>query len=184
MKHLKLFFALFAMLALGVGNAWAETVTWEKATSIAEGDVVLLVYESSSKELSGISTTSTKYGIGTAYTTNPAGLYPLNVEAGSTDGTFSFKNSEGEYLYWTSGNSLNVNATKNAKTSWTVSFSNEDATIANAHDATRTIRWNTGSPRFACYTSGQQAVQLYKQVVSTGSGEPVVSLIPKKVAPT
>ena len=27
MKKLKLFFALFAMLALGVGNAWAETVT-------------------------------------------------------------------------------------------------------------------------------------------------------------
>ena len=27
MKHLKLFFALFAMLALGVGNAWGETVT-------------------------------------------------------------------------------------------------------------------------------------------------------------
>ena len=26
MKHLKLFFALFAMLALGVGNAWGETV--------------------------------------------------------------------------------------------------------------------------------------------------------------
>ena len=26
MKHLKLFFALFAMLALGVGNAWAETI--------------------------------------------------------------------------------------------------------------------------------------------------------------
>ena len=28
MKHLKLFFALFAMLALGVGNAWAEEVTY------------------------------------------------------------------------------------------------------------------------------------------------------------
>ena len=27
MKHLKLFFALFAMLALGVGNAWGETIT-------------------------------------------------------------------------------------------------------------------------------------------------------------
>ena len=26
MKNLKLFFALFAMLALGVGNAWAESV--------------------------------------------------------------------------------------------------------------------------------------------------------------
>ena len=29
MKHLKLFFALFAMLALGVGNAWAEEVYFE-----------------------------------------------------------------------------------------------------------------------------------------------------------
>ena len=29
MKHFKLFFALFAMLALGVGNAWAETVYFE-----------------------------------------------------------------------------------------------------------------------------------------------------------
>jgi len=28
MKHLKLFFALFAMLALGVGNAWADDVTF------------------------------------------------------------------------------------------------------------------------------------------------------------
>ena len=28
MKHLKLFFALFAMLALGVGNAWGADVTY------------------------------------------------------------------------------------------------------------------------------------------------------------
>ena len=33
MKHLKLFFALFAMLALGVGNAWAEDVTFSWAGS-------------------------------------------------------------------------------------------------------------------------------------------------------
>ena len=32
MKHLKLFFALFAMLALGVGNAWAETVEFDLTT--------------------------------------------------------------------------------------------------------------------------------------------------------
>ena len=34
MKHLKLFFALFAMLALGVGNAWAEeyTIGWGSAS--------------------------------------------------------------------------------------------------------------------------------------------------------
>ena len=32
MKHLKLFFALFAMLALGVGNAWGEEVTFNFKT--------------------------------------------------------------------------------------------------------------------------------------------------------
>ena len=35
MKHLKLFFALFAMLALGVGNAWGAetTVSWTATTN-------------------------------------------------------------------------------------------------------------------------------------------------------
>ena len=35
MKHVKLFFALFAMLALGVGNAWGaeETVSWTATTN-------------------------------------------------------------------------------------------------------------------------------------------------------
>ena len=33
MKHFKLFFALFAMLALGVGNAWADDVTFSWAGS-------------------------------------------------------------------------------------------------------------------------------------------------------
>ena len=33
MKHLKLFFALFAMLALGVGNAWADDVTMTAGTN-------------------------------------------------------------------------------------------------------------------------------------------------------
>ena len=32
MKKLKLFFALFAMLALGVGNAWGETIEFDLTT--------------------------------------------------------------------------------------------------------------------------------------------------------
>ena len=45
-----------------------------------------------------------------------------------------------------------------------MSFSDGNATIANKKDNTRKIRWNNGSPRFACYTTGQQDVQLYKRV--------------------
>ena len=116
------------LLVVGVNSVWGAT--WEKATSIAAGDVVLLVCESQKMELSGISTTNTKYGIGTAYSTTPAGLYELTVEAGSTSGTYSFKNGS-DYLYWTSGNSLATNTAKSAKTSWIVIFSNGNATIKN-----------------------------------------------------
>ena len=176
MKKFKLFFALFAMLTLGVTNAWAQTVTWEKATSIAAGDVVALVCESKKMELSSISTTSTKYGIGTAYTSTPAGLYELTVEEGSSTGTFSFKKGT-TYLYWTSGNSLATNATKSANTSWAVTFSNGNATILNAKDNSRKLVWNASSPRFACYTSAQTAVQLYKKVISEESGDVIVKTL-------
>ena len=164
------------LLTLGVGNAWAEEVTWEKATSIAAGDEVLLVCESKKMELSGISTTSTKYGIGTAYTTNPAGAYVLTVEEGSSAETFSFKNGT-TYLYWTSGNSLATNATKSANTSWKVTFSGTAPTIVNAKDNSRKLQWNASSPRFACYTTSQTAVQLYKKVISEESEDVIVKTL-------
>ncbi len=177
MKHFKLFFALFAMLALGVGNAWAQTVTWEKATSIAAGDVVALVCETKNMELSGISTTSTKYGIGVAYSSTPVGAYELTVEAGSNSGTFSFKTSDGKYLYWSSENSLTTNATKSVNTSWKVTINNGNATILNAKDNSRKLVWNASSPRFACYTSDQTAVQLYKKVISEESEDVIVKTL-------
>ena len=176
MKKVKLFFALFAMLALGVTNAWAQTVTWEKATSIAAGDVVVLVCESKTMELSGISTTSTKYGTGETYTSTPAGKYELTVEEGSSSGTFSFKNGS-DYLYWSSGNSLNKTTTKNENASWKVTFSSGDATILNAQDNTRKLQWNASSPRFACYTGAQTAVQLYKKVISDEPADVIVKTL-------
>ena len=130
-------------------------------TSLSIGDTVTLVAESASKELGGISTTSTKYGLGVAYVGAPVGAYPLTVEAGYNDSTYSFKTGDGKYLYWTSGNSLNVTTTKDAKSSWTVTFEGNNVMIVNASDSTRKIRWNTSSPRFATYTSAQTDIQLY-----------------------
>ena len=159
----RLAMVLTVLFTLGVGSMWGQ---YTKASSIAVGDVVLLVCESKTMELEGISTTSTKYGIGVAYTKTPAGAYELTVEAGSTSGTYSFKCPNGQYLYWTSGNSLASNATKSANTSWKVSFSNGNATILNAKDNTRKLQWNASDPRFACYTTSQTAVQLYKKSTS------------------
>ena len=133
----------------------------EKATSIAVGDKVILVYETDSKELGGISSTSTKYGLGQDYTDTPTGVFPLDVVQGKTTGTFALMNGS-NYLSWTSGNSLTTTGSLTDNSSWNISFSSGDAVIKNSSDETRSIRWNSSSPRFACYTNGQKAVQLYK----------------------
>ena len=58
MKHLKLFFALFAMLALGVGNAWGAALGsgYEKVTNISNlttGDRVVVYADDISKGVTG-----------------------------------------------------------------------------------------------------------------------------------
>ena len=158
------YYAVFAEESTsGSGSGSGETA---KATSIAVGDVVYLVYEDGSYELSGISTTSTKYGIGTSYETTPAGLYPLTVVAGNVEGSVAFKRDNNVYLnLGGNSNSLSTASSVTNNSSWTVSFSSGNAIITNVATNTRTIRWNknSGQERFACYeNNGQQPVQLYK----------------------
>jgi len=148
-----------------------EAPNYVKASALNVGDIVVLVAELKSMELSGVNT----YGTGAEYAGIPIGAYALTVEAGSDAGTYAFKCPDGKYLYWNSGNSLNSNATKSVNTSWSVSFDDEgNAIILNAKDSTRKLQWNASSPRFACYASQQTDVQLF--VLSAGGGEepPVV----------
>lgn len=57
------------------------------------------------------------------------------------------------------------NATDNGAT-WTISMSGVNTTIKNVYNTSRTLRYNTGSPRFCGYngTSNLELVQLYKEV--------------------
>jgi len=142
------------------------------ADSIAAGDTVIIVAKAKNMELSGFSTTSTVYGLGTAYEGTPAGVMTWTVEEGTVDGSFSLKNSDGKYLYWSSGNSLKVNAAKDAQSSWNITFDGENAVVVNAGtvDAARHIGWNNSSPRFANYKdstlsgTGYSTIQFYKYV--------------------
>lgn len=168
---------LGGVMALGVGIAVginaatnkeavpvsAATSSYEKATSIVAGDTVVFAYEASKVELSGISSTKTKYGMTTEYQTLPTGAYALTVENGSSSGTFAFKNGD-NYLNWSSGNSLSTATTLSTNTSWNVTISGGDATITNAEDSSRKLQYNSGSPRFACYTKTQKSIQIYKLV--------------------
>ena len=153
-----IFYAVFATKGEGGGSS-----SIEKASSIAVGDEVILVCESKSMELSSFTTSGTIYGNGTAYSETPSGDFSFSVVAGNENGSYAFVR-DGKYWNWSSGNSLSTATSLSANTSWAVSFSDGDASITNKSDASRKIQWNAGSPRFACYTSGQTAVQLYKKV--------------------
>ena len=138
------------------------TPTLDKTNTISDGDQVIIVCESKTKELGNMSSTST-YGPALDYSGEPQGAYLLTVTAGSATGTYSFIDDDENYLYWNSGNSLGLNSSKTANSSWNVTFDSDDnAIILNAHDNTRKLQYNASSPRFACYTSTQTAVQLYK----------------------
>jgi len=146
-------------------KASSGATTWTKVTnSISAGDVIVIVNEAASKELTSIGDISgTSCGKTSAYSTTPAGTFPLTVETGNGGTGFSFKNGS-NYLSWSSGNSLTTSTTKNNASSWTVNNpSSGNYTFSNKGDNTRKLQYNSGSPRFCCYTSSQQAFQIYRQ---------------------
>ena len=82
----------------------------------------------------------------------------ITLEAGVTTGQYYMIDSDGKYLYWSSGNTVN-RGDKGAtdKYLWTI----EKDKITNVGDTERRLQYNTSSPRFACYTGSQKDVTLY-----------------------
>ena len=153
----------------GEGGEGGETTSFSKATSIAVGDTLILASDSSSatKQFNGISGGSTKYGSAVDYNNEPdQNVCQLKVEQGYNANTFAFKYN-GNYLSWSSGNSLELADSITVNSSWTVSFNGSVPTILNAADSSRKLQYNSNDPRFACYTSSQKSVELWKVVTST-----------------
>ncbi len=157
------------------GQAWGQT--FQKITSVNDleyGARYIIVYEESNAALGGISSTSTKYGLSIAVTiannaitiTNEK-VNILTLGGSKTNGwTFATSLSSGKSLTWTSGNSLNIADTGKA---FTISFSEGNATISFMNgNETRYLKYNTSSPRFACYNT-DGTVQLYKEVSSSAT---------------
>ncbi len=104
------------------------------------------------------------------------------VENGINAGTYAFNVGNSEYLSWNSGNTLNTTDTKDINSSWTISFVEDAATgkyvtkILNAKDNTRSLQYNSGSPRFACYTSSQKAISIFYKKDTRTEIAPVTEL--------
>ncbi len=101
------------------------------------------------------------------------------LEQGISTNTYSFKNvNDNTYLLAVKGsNQLKTSTEKTDLSSWTISINGNDTTITEAADngEIRRLQYNSSSPRFACYTSSQTAVSLYKYVAGE---EPIYSTNP------
>ena len=50
---------------------------------------------------------------------------------------------------------------------WVLDYNSEELTIKNYYDSSRRLQYNSSNPRFACYTSNQKPVALYKKFKET-----------------
>lgn len=62
-------------------------------------------------------------------------------------------------------NRLTMQTTENSEYSWTITIEEGTTVIANKTYA-RSIKYNSSSPRFACYTSNQTDIAIYKEATS------------------
>ncbi len=135
----------------------------EDASKIADGAEYLIVYNG--EVAMGDFNSNNYYGKVSVTTVNKViditseTVNVITLEVGETAGQYYMIDSEGKYLYWSSGNYV-YHGDKNSNDNtylWTVEVSK----ITNVGDSKRRLQYNTGSPRFACYTGTQKDVTLY-----------------------
>ena len=180
MKHLKLFFALFAMLALGVGNAWADTFTRiSSASDLADGDEIIFVDQAG------------EYACGTTQQTNNRTLVAIETN----DYSYSYQSSDNVqvfvvkkngtnygfhtgtgYIYSASSskNYLKTNTTASTTSptetsAWTLSVSGNVFTVQNVTNTSYYLALNmSNSPKlFSQYKTGQSKPCIYKKQSSS-----------------
>lgn len=118
------------------------------------------------------SVTKSTNGSGDDIINNPgADVQVITIQNGNVAGTYALKVGD-DYLYAVTGsNHLKTQATLDNAASWSISITAAGvATIRSiGTDDTRILRHNNTNSIFACYTSGQNDVSIYKKD-GTGSG--------------
>ncbi|MCR5077316.1 MAG: endonuclease [Prevotella sp.] len=151
-------------------------LVFKKITSEGElttGSKYLIVYEDGKKALGEEAGGSNKYRVGAdvGITNNSI---TTAVDGSNQPYAITLLGESGAYQLYNEANNTYLTLTRNANsimsdtdasaagTKWAISFSDGNATIMPELFPSRHIQYNTGSPRFACYTGSQKEVQLYK----------------------
>ena len=159
-----------ATFTVSVANSAPATV-YEKVTdasTLRAGDKFLFVYEEGPKAM-GAANGSYYTGVDVILDNSQISITDEEVDVitlGGSAGAWTFYESLGEkYLALTSATNA-LHTAENAEETtaqWTIRISNGVATVQNVGTTGRTLKWNSGSPRFACYTSGQSSIAIYRK---------------------
>lgn len=157
---------LFLLCVLCTCPSWArEYYTWEKATSLAAGDVVVLAAANHKYEFLGI---SNKFGSSKSFSEMVNGAHLLTVS--QTNDYYSFQSTVSTSNYLAYGNNSTELAWKSSSddlSKWNVTF-NEDgsATLQNKEVASRYLRFRLDSKDFRCYSSNaeESPICFYKRI--------------------
>lgn len=176
---------LFLLLcAVGLGNAWgekyklitstSELVAGEKyiIASMKDGNGYVMKNYESGDNWKSVEATASSSTI-----TYAEGMAQLTL--GGTDGKWTFNN--GTYYIdatsTTSNNYLKGSRDIDKYNKFSISFSNEAAVITcTGKDSRNILRYNSQSKLFACYSSGQLPVYLYKKIDEPEQTKTVTSL--------
>ena len=161
-KRVAIIFIL--LISIGVTSVWGANVTFQRITSTSEltsGAKYLIVYESGKLIFNGSSVATGATGETTTVTISNNTItcdeaYAFTITSSSS--SWKITGSNGKSIGHTgSSNSLTTGSYTN-----TISFSNNNVVIG-CNSRTLRCNPNNGSPLFRYYTTGQQAIQLYKQ---------------------
>jgi hypothetical protein len=160
----------------GSGGNGPFTLVTDDST-LSAGDEVLIVYKAGSKALgasSGNFRSSVAVSISENAISDPGDATVLTLFAGSSSGTFAFYDGEHYLSSPTSGSNnylLSTLTSVNANASWSISINSSGLASVTAQAGTRTLlKYNSSSPRFSCYASGQNDVSIFRRSGGSGSG--------------
>lgn len=158
----------------GGGSGDFELVT--DASTLKVGDEVLIVSINAADENVALGASNGNYRLPAGVTvsndaiSDPGEATVLTLEAGTSDGTFAF--FDGSYYLsspTTAKNYLLSELTSvNDNASWTIEISSGTTTVTALAGSRTLLKYNSSSPRFSCYSSGQTDVSIYRR--SAGGG--------------
>jgi len=152
-----------------VGSGNYELVT--DASTLAAGDKIIIVNTTAAKALSTTQNTNNRGATNVTVTNNtitPGDAVQIITLEKNGD-NYLFNVGTDGYLYAASSekNYLRTKDTADDNAKATISISSDNATITFQGTNTRNLlRYNSNDNLFSCYASGQQAVQIYREIAA------------------